>query len=71
MFFADSGISVARVGIIVMLVVEWLQRDKEHGLQDADRVVRNRWLRYLLFAALFVATYFFRGAYTEFIYFQF
>ena len=54
-----------------LLTVEWLQRDKEHGLQGVDTVVKWRWLRYMLYAAAFVAVIYYRGDYAEFIYFQF
>jgi D-alanyl-lipoteichoic acid acyltransferase DltB (MBOAT superfamily) len=55
----------------IMIVVEWFQRNKEHGLQDWDKLFRSRWLRYILYAFLFVSVIFFRGGYQEFIYFQF
>ena len=55
----------------IMLVVEWLNRQGEHGLQGFDRVVKSRWTRYFLYALAFVAVIFFRGDYAEFIYFQF
>lgn len=55
----------------IMLVVEWLQRNREHGLQHWEQVFRSRWIRYVLFAFFFVSCIFFRGSYQEFIYFQF
>ena len=55
----------------IMLVVEWLNRQGEHALQGFDHVVKNRWVRYFLYALAFVAVIFFRGDYAEFIYFQF
>lgn len=70
-FFFAPAFPVARVGIIVLLVVEWLQREKEHGLQDIDRTLHSRWLRYFLYALFFVSIVFFCGDYSEFIYFQF
>ena len=54
-----------------MLVVEWLQREKYHGLQDIDNMLHWRWIRYILYATFFVAIIYFSGDYTEFIYFQF
>ncbi len=57
--------------IAIMLLVEWFNRKFEHGLQKIDLIIRNRWLRYILFAIMFVAAIFFRGNYQEFIYFQF
>ena len=55
----------------IMLLVEWLNRQSEHGLQGFDHVVRSRWARYFLYALASVAVIFFRGDYAEFIYFQF
>ena len=55
----------------IMIVVEWFQRNKEHGLQHWEKVFRSRWLRYFLYAFFFVSVIFFRGGYQEFIYFQF
>lgn len=59
------------IPIGIMLAVEWLQRDKEHWLQDVDTVIKWRWLRYILYATAFVAVIYYRGDYAEFIYFQF
>ena len=55
----------------IMLVVEWLQRNKEHGLQDMDKYFPSRWLRCSLYGLLMVLVVFFRGNYQQFIYFQF
>lgn len=55
----------------IMIIVEWLQRSKEHGLQNWENIFHNRWLRYLLYAFAFISIVFFRGDYQEFIYFQF
>ena len=55
----------------IMLLVEWINRSREHGLQGFDQAVKNRWLRYILYALAFVSVIFFRGDYAEFIYFQF
>ncbi len=57
--------------VVIMIVVEWFQRNREHGLQDWDKLFHSRWLRYFLYAFLFVSCIFFRGGYQEFIYFQF
>ena len=58
------------VFIIIMLTVEWLQRDKQHGMQ-IDRVV-NPYLRYSMyfFVAILIWAH---GSFdkTEFIYFAF
>lgn len=54
--------------IIVMAVMEWLQRDKQHGLE----MINKQWyVRYPIYAVLiFAIMYYFRDAVT-FIYFQF
>lgn len=55
----------------IMIVVEWLQRNKEHGLQNWENIFCNRWIRYCIYAFFLASTIFFRGDYQEFIYFQF
>ena len=70
-FFTEPEFAVTRMAIGVMIVVEWLNRDAGHGLQNIDKVVRWRWVRYVLYAAAFVAVVYYRGEYAEFIYFQF
>ena len=59
--------------IIIMLVVEWGQRNKTHGLQNIERfpILSNKLVRYMLFAIFSVLIYLFRGGYQTFIYFQF
>ena len=59
------------IPIGIMLLVEWLNRSREHGLQDLDLIMKKRWLCCVLYALTFVAVIFFRGDYAEFIYFQF
>ena len=59
------------IPIGIMLLGEWINRSREHGLQGLDHVVKGRWLRYILYALAFVSVIFFRGDYAEFIYFQF
>ena len=56
----------------ILLVVEWLQRDKQHGLQIAHRgVFKHRAVRWLFYYTVFIATYLLAGKQAEFIYFQF
>jgi hypothetical protein len=56
--------------IVVLVAVEWLQRDKQHGLEfysgETGRVVR--WGVYCLISCSIM---FFSGAAQEFIYFAF
>ena len=55
----------------IMLVVEWLQRGKEHGLElGYDR--RYTWLRFLLYFTILIITWVYsEPGETTFIYFQF
>lgn len=59
--------------IIIMLVVEWINRNQEHGLQNFERfpIFRIKIVRYIFFAIFFIFIYLFRGGYQTFIYFQF
>jgi D-alanyl-lipoteichoic acid acyltransferase DltB (MBOAT superfamily) len=54
--------------LLIMVVVEWVQRDKQHGLEDLDMHPILRWASYLgLVATLFI----FSSKDQQFIYFQF
>lgn len=54
---------------LLMLIVEWLNRTKEHGLvMDA---VKKRWMRYTIYYALVFAIIFYSHQSESFIYFQF
>ena len=59
--------------IIIMLGVEWINRNQEHGLQNIERfsIFNNKLVRYMLFAIFSIFIYLFRGGYQTFIYFQF
>ena len=67
-----SGINIPKkaiVFVLVMLMVEWIQRNKEHGL--ALEGVRNGVARYACYIGLLVVIFVF-GVFNEtFIYFQF
>ena len=56
-----------------MLVVEWLERDKEFALQNIHKkkLFSNRFVRLILYALFLFVTFAFRGGSVEFIYFQF
>lgn len=67
-----GGIAVERrlwLFIGVMLSVEWLNRDREHGLA-MDRV-SSRSLRWAIYVCLAVVIFFFGAPPQAFIYFQF
>ena len=55
--------------ICIMLIVEWLQRGKEHGL-DLN-CIKRRWVRTLIYYALVFIFVVACGKSSTFIYFQF
>ena len=55
--------------VLLMLVVEWLQRGKEHGLEISG--VRYGWLRIAIYYSLIAMMVYFSGESETFIYFQF
>ena len=59
--------------IIVMLVMEWLGRDKEFALQDIQRykIFSKRFVRVMLYAIFLFVILAMRGGAVDFIYFQF
>jgi D-alanyl-lipoteichoic acid acyltransferase DltB (MBOAT superfamily) len=54
--------------LVVMLAVEWLQRNKQHGL---DIAIINPWLRRIIYILIIFSIIFFIGQNEQFIYFQF
>lgn len=74
----DFSFSVPMVGrkalvyVALLVLVEWVQRGKEHGLQFADcALFRYRAVRWGVYYLLFMLTLLMAGSETEFIYFQF
>lgn len=61
------------VGVIMMLVCEWLQRDKQHALQFPGNhwIVGNVLVRYIIYFILLILITGVYGSQSEFIYFQF
>ena len=59
--------------IVIMLIVEWLQRGKEHGLNGFDRftLLKNEYVRVVMYSMLLVFIILFGVKHTTFIYFQF
>lgn len=58
--------------ISVLLIVEWLQRDKQHGLQITERGIwKYRLVRFSLYYVLVFAILALKGESETFIYFQF
>ena len=67
-------IKVALVYCIVMLVVEWIYREKRFALDFGDSpsgIVRYRTVRWSIYIMLFVFTVLMSGLHSNFIYFQF
>jgi hypothetical protein len=62
----------ALIFILIVLIVEWLQREKQFGLQlEAKGIFRFRAVRWGTYYVLFIFTILFAGRQEEFIYFQF
>jgi D-alanyl-lipoteichoic acid acyltransferase DltB (MBOAT superfamily) len=60
------------IAILLLIIVEYLQRDKAHVLQfPANRVFRCSSVRYMLYACIVLLIFFYAGEVQTFIYFQF
>lgn len=68
-FFTQSDVWYISLSIFVMLLIEWLQKDKEHGLDLSS--VNQVWLRTLLYYGLVLACVLVSGKSSTYIYFQF
>ena len=64
-----SGVTGFAVAIVIMLLVEWLQRDKDHGF-DLSGIKRGV-IRYAAYLAVLFLTFALGGHAVNFIYFQF
>ena len=67
-------IKVALVYGLLMLLVEWISRERRFGLDFGDSpsgVLRYRWLRWIIYVGLFAYTVIMSGFHSNFIYFQF
>ena len=57
---------------LLIVIVEWLQRDKQHALQiDGQKLFSYSIARYLVYAVIFLSIVHFTGEVQTFIYFQF
>lgn len=62
----------ALVYILILLIVEWLQREKQFGLQlELKGMFRYRTVRWGIYYLLFIVSLVLAGQQEEFIYFQF
>lgn len=68
-YFVRKTARIALIGIIVLLLVEWFQRTKEHALDLFS--VRFSALRYLIYYVLIYCIWKYGGEQQDFIYFQF
>lgn len=59
--------------IAIMLIVEWIQRDKQHGLQLINHrgIMGYRFVRWTIYISLITIILVFKGVQAQFIYFQF
>ena len=57
------------INIMILVVVEWLQRDKEHAL-DLIRI-KQHWIKFSVYFLMLVLLFWFGGQAESFIYFQF
>ncbi|MBO7470434.1 MAG: MBOAT family protein, partial [Bacteroidaceae bacterium] len=59
--------------LAMLLICEWIQRDKQHALQFSINgiIARNAWLRFAIYLILIMLTLSLAGTQSEFIYFQF
>lgn len=72
-FFTWPEIRLTNLFVVIMLVVEWLQRDKQHGFEGIDKLyfLRNKYLRPIIYALFMLLLLVFGGKHASFIYFQF
>ena len=68
-FFIQSDVWLTSLYIILMQIVEWLQREKEHGLEISD--IRHKWVRFVIYYVIIVLILNNFGEEQTFIYFQF
>ena len=68
LFFTQKEVCTTAWLCILMLIVEWLQRDKQHGL---EMNIPQWYIRYPIYLALMAAIIYFYGDAVTFIYFQF
>jgi len=69
-FFFSSLFLTRAVWIVVMVLVEWIDRREEHGLSMSG--IRYRSIRYAIYLGLLLVTIlFFDDGSPKFIYFQF
>lgn len=66
--FIDPRICIFTWMTVVMLIVEWINRNKRHGL---DLMLNSHALKFTIYTAIAFAIFVFSGEAEEFVYFQF
>ena len=55
----------------MLMVVEWMQRDKQHVLQLSGKFFAKRWVRWALYVFIVLYTLLWQETSQVFLYFQF
>ena len=58
------------IWIVILIIAEWLQRDKQHALQ-IDTIKAPRLIKWGVYYSVIFLIFYFGGSQQEFIYFQF
>lgn len=76
--FSDFNLSGSIIGkqallwIIILLIIEWLQRNKQHAFEfNETGLLKYKIFRWSLYAVIFISSIVFSGQQANFIYFQF
>ena len=64
----DSDVNAILPLLLILVLVEWLQRDKQHGLEDLKM---HPILRWSIYYGLTAFIFYYAGSRQQFIYFQF
>lgn len=64
-----SGYNVLMINIIFLIVIEWIQRNKSHGLQLDN--IHRKYMRWIIYFSIIALIFMFGGTAKTFIYFQF
>ena len=71
-FFTLPKMWPTNLFIIIMLVIEWLQRDKQHALQlPNNRFFGRKTIRWTMYVIIYLLILFNTGKSQTFLYFQF
>ena len=72
-FFTWPRTSPSNIFILIMLVIEWLQRDKQHGLEKTNKfcLFHNEYIGPIIYVLALIIFIVFEGKHSSFIYFQY